>query len=131
EQCRVHLRGDGGVSGGLVEQAALTEAVARTQTHDGLAVSVHHHAAVYYGVEGMRRSALDNDIDAWWQRLELRGRGEVLQDDLRNSRRDRKAAEDLHPRRERVGTLRVERIESAQAETTQESDQRGSGAEGQ
>src|SRR5215510_572199 len=131
EQHRVHFGGDGGVSGCLIEQAALTEAVARTEMHDGPAVSVHHDAAVYDGVESMRRSALDNDVNAWGQRDEPRGRGELLQDDLRHSHCDRQALEDLHPRRKRVGTLRVERIESAQAKTTQERDQQRSSAKGE
>src|SRR4029077_16914034 len=101
------------VPGGAVEQSALTEAVARAEMRDGLAVSAHHDAAVCDGVDGGRRSALNHDVDPGWQRAELRGRSELLQDDLRHSHRDREALENLHPGGERVGALRVERIESA------------------
>jgi hypothetical protein len=44
----------------VIEQAALTEAVARTEMHHGIAVSMHHDAAIHDGVEGMRRSPLNN-----------------------------------------------------------------------
>ncbi len=117
--------------GGVVEQAALAEAVARTQVRDGRAVPVYHDAAVDDGVEGVRGGALDDDVDARRQRAEPRGRGELFRDDQRHSRRDRKALEDLHPGGERVGLLRAERIESAQAKTTHEGDRQSGGAEDQ
>ena len=63
EQRRVQLRGDGGVPGGAVEQATLTEAVARTEVHHGLAVAAQDDAAIHDGVEGARRRPLDHDVD--------------------------------------------------------------------
>jgi len=46
----------------MIEQAALTEAVARTEMHDGPAVTVHHDETIHDGVEGIGWIALDNDV---------------------------------------------------------------------
>src|SRR5262245_29857815 len=53
EQHRGHLGGDGGIPGGTIEQAALTEAVARTEMHNGPAVTVNHDETIHDGVEGI------------------------------------------------------------------------------
>ena len=62
EQHRVHLGGDGGIPGGMIEQAAFAEAVARTEMHNGPADTVHNDETIHNGVEGIGRIALNNDV---------------------------------------------------------------------
>ena len=62
EQHRGHFGGDSGIPGGTIEQAALTEAVARTEMRDGPALTVHYDDTIHDGVEGVGRIALDNDV---------------------------------------------------------------------
>jgi hypothetical protein len=67
----LRLGGDGGVAGRVVQQPALTEALARPEVRTYIPFSMDNDAPIHDRIEGVCWSALHDHVDAGWKRTHL------------------------------------------------------------
>ena len=115
--------------GALSSRPRSPNQLTRPEAYHHLALTMHDDATVDHDVEGMRGRTFDDHVDAVRQRTDLRGGGELLDHEPRHTHGDRQVFDRRDPRRQGVGTLLAEDVESAQARQAPQRDDQGQRAE--